>query len=189
MKVSQKVDELQLVELTRIKESAFKPLFYLSNRHLQTILANIVHPSFPELTKQRLELDDGDFIDLLWSKTRAPQTLLILHGLEGSIHSAYAKRMLNYCNNHQIAAIFMHFRGCSGEPNRLLRGYHSGETDDLRRVIDHLKSNVSPISPCSVIRSAATRRLNIWARQKPTRPFVVQPRSRYHYGLISAPTP
>ncbi len=141
MKANEKAPEIQSLELTRIKKSAFKPLCYLTNRHLQTILANIVHPAVPAVTKQRLELEDGDFIDLLWSETRAPQTLLILHGLEGSIHSAYAKRILNYCNSQKIAAVFMHFRGCSGEPNRQLRGYHSGETSDLRRVIEHLKSN------------------------------------------------
>jgi len=141
VKASQKVQEIQSIGLTRIKKSAFIPLSYLSNRHLQTILANIIHPPFPTVNRQRLELDDGDFIDLLWSETRAPQTLLILHGLEGSIHSAYAKRILNYCNDQKVAAVFMHFRGCSGEPNRQLRGYHSGETSDLRRVIEHLKSS------------------------------------------------
>jgi len=141
MQASQKSQKIQSVESGRIKKSNFKPLFYLGNRHLQTILSNIVHPPFPKVNKQRLELEDGDFIDLLWSEARAPQTLLILHGLEGSVHSAYAKRILNYCNQHQIAAILMHFRGCGGEPNRLLRGYHSGETGDLRRVIEHLKSS------------------------------------------------
>jgi predicted alpha/beta-fold hydrolase len=141
VKANEKAREIQSVELIRIKKSTFRPLYFLSNRHLQTILANVVHPSFPSVTKQRLELDDGDFIDLLWSESRAPQTLLILHGLEGSIHSAYAKRILNYCNHAKIAAVFMHFRGCGGEQNRQLRGYHSGETGDLRRVIEHLKSN------------------------------------------------
>ncbi len=141
MQASQNSQKIQSVESGRIKKSGFKPLFYLSNRHLQTILSNVIHPPFPRVSKQRLELEDGDFIDLLWSEIRAPQTLLILHGLEGSIHSAYAKRILNYCNRHQIAAILMHFRGCGDEPNRLLRGYHSGETGDLRRVIDHLKSD------------------------------------------------
>jgi predicted alpha/beta-fold hydrolase len=67
--------------------------------------------------------------------------MLIMHGHDGSIRSAYAKRILNYCNHHKIAAVLMHFRGCSGEPNRQLRGYHSGETDDLRLVIDYLKSS------------------------------------------------
>jgi len=141
MQASQKSQKIQSVESNRIQKSTFKPLFYLSNPHLQTILSNIVHPPFPTVTAQRLELEDGDFLDLLWSETRAPQTLLILHGLEGSIRSAYAKRILNYCNRHKIAAILMHFRGCGGEPNRLLRGYHSGETGDLRFVIEHLKSS------------------------------------------------
>jgi predicted alpha/beta-fold hydrolase len=123
-----------------INKSTFRPALFMRNRHLQTILPNIIHPQHPKLEKQRLELEDGDFIDLLWSQTRSPQTLLILHGLEGSVHSSYAQRMLNYCNQHEIAAVFMHARGCSDEPNRLLRSYHSGETCDLNQVIRHLKS-------------------------------------------------
>ncbi len=122
-------------------EIAFKPLRYLKNRHLQTILPSVIQPAFPSVEKERIELEDGDFIDLLWTRFRSPQTLLVLHGLEGSGHSAYAKRILNYCNAQQIAAVLMHFRGCSGEPNRLLRSYHSGETGDLQRVINHLKGN------------------------------------------------
>lgn len=124
-----------------INSTAFKPVWYLRNRHLQTIVPNIIHPPLPLLEKQRVELSDGDFIDLLWTQTRSPKTLLIMHGLEGSLRSPYARRILNYCHRHQIAAVFMHFRGCSGEPNRHLRSYHSGETGDLRQIIRHLKLN------------------------------------------------
>jgi hypothetical protein len=46
---------------------------------------------------------------------------------------------MNYCNQQNIAAVLMHFRGCSGEANRLLRSYHSGDTGDLQEVISHLK--------------------------------------------------
>ncbi|MGK0398192.1 MAG: putative alpha/beta-fold hydrolase [Gammaproteobacteria bacterium] len=123
-----------------IKQSTFRPASFLSNRHLQTILPNLIHPKHPKLHRERLELDDDDFIDLDWSQTRSPQTLLILHGLEGSVNSSYAQRMLNYCNHNQIAAVFMHLRGCSGEQNRLLQSYHSGETGDLNQVIEYLKN-------------------------------------------------
>ena len=123
-----------------INSSAFKPACYLRNRHLQTILPNILRPPLPLVDRERVELEDGDFVDLLWTPTRSQKALLILHGLEGSIHSPYARRILNYCNQHQIPAVFMLFRGCSGEPNRLLRSYHSGETNDLRQIIEHLKT-------------------------------------------------
>ncbi len=78
MKASQKTDEIQSSKLTSVKKFTFKPLRYLKNRHLQTILPNFIHPAIPTLEKQRVELDDGDSIDLLWNNVRGPQTLLIL---------------------------------------------------------------------------------------------------------------
>ncbi|MFT5502443.1 MAG: putative alpha/beta-fold hydrolase [Gammaproteobacteria bacterium] len=122
-----------------IIQSPFKAAALMSNRHLQTILPNIVHPPFPVCRPERLELEDGDFIDLLHGQHQTDTPVLILHGLEGSIHSAYAKRVMNFCNLSGIGAVFMHHRNCSEEPNRLLRSYHSGATDDLKRVLTHLK--------------------------------------------------
>ncbi|MFP3949211.1 MAG: YheT family hydrolase, partial [Longimicrobiales bacterium] len=37
-----------------------------------------------------------------------------------------------------IRPVGMNFRGCSGEPNRTVRFYHSGETGDIRHVLDEL---------------------------------------------------
>ena len=122
------------------RRSDFQPPWYLKQRHLQTILPNIIPPVLPSYQQERLELDDGDFIDLLWGPFRSNRTLLVLHGLEGSIQSAYARRIFNYFNALKVALVFMHFRGCSGEANRLLRSYHSGETRDLQRVIKHLQT-------------------------------------------------
>jgi predicted alpha/beta-fold hydrolase len=36
--------------------------------------------------------------------------------------------------------LLWNMRGCGREPNRLPSWYHSGKTDDLRRVVDHAKS-------------------------------------------------
>ncbi len=40
--------------------------------------------------------------------------------------------------NCGFETVLMNFRGCSGEPNRLARGYHSGETGDLGTVLELL---------------------------------------------------
>ena len=126
-----------------IQKSAFKPLWYLKNPHLQTLLANLIHPPLPDVSYETVHLPDGDSLDIARGSARGKQTVLILHGLEGSLRSAYAQRMMNRLNQLQIPAVFMFFRGCNGKPNQALRSYHSGETDDLRCVIEHLKQTGS----------------------------------------------
>lgn len=113
--------------------SSFKPAWWLPNSHLQTIWPAVCRRS-PKISleRERVELPDGDFIDLDWLRGDGKTPLiLILHGLEGSIESHYAKGMLLTLAKQGWRGVFMHFRGCSGEPNRLPIGYHSGETGDL----------------------------------------------------------
>ncbi len=126
-----------------IQKSRFKPLWYLKNPHAQTLLANLIHPSLPQVRYETLPLADGDSLDLACGSAEGENTVLILHGLEGSLKSAYAQRMMNALNARGIPAVFMFFRGCNGRPNKALRSYHSGETDDLRQVIQHLKARGS----------------------------------------------
>ena len=91
------------------------------------------------LKRERFELPDGDFVDLDWADNNAGSPIvLILHGLEGSVNSSYAKGMLRAIQEQGWRGVFMHFRGCSGEPNRLPRLYHSGETTDVAAVMQEL---------------------------------------------------
>jgi predicted alpha/beta-fold hydrolase len=46
--------------------------------------------------------------------------------------------MARAMNRMHCDAAALNFRGCSGEPNRRLRLYHSGDSDDLRAAIDHI---------------------------------------------------
>lgn len=126
-----------------IKKSSFKPLWYLRSAHAQTILANILHPTPPQVSFETVELPDGDSLRLARGAAQGPDTVVVLHGLEGSLKSAYAQRLMNYLNAAEIPAVFMYFRGCDGNPNRMLHSYHSGETGDLAAVIDHLKQTGS----------------------------------------------
>jgi predicted alpha/beta-fold hydrolase len=59
----------------------------------------------------------------------------VLHGLEGSCRSHYVRGLLTLARAAGWRAVALNFRSCSGEPNRLPRFYHSGDTDDLDAVV------------------------------------------------------
>lgn len=119
--------------------NTFKPAWWLRNPHLQTLWAALLRPKIKlSVRSERLELSDGDFLDLAWVGQGSGPRVLILHGLNGSLDSPYARGILQAINNRGWRGVFMHFRGCSGEPNRLAQSYHSGETRDLQAVITEL---------------------------------------------------
>jgi len=124
-----------------LTESQFKPAWWAKNRHMQTIWGAIFRlaPKKPAMQRKRLDLADGDFIDVdLFAVANAP-TVLLLHGLEGSVDSHYMRGIVNALIQAGKQVAVMHFRGCSGESNRLLRSYHSGVSDDLQSVLLLLK--------------------------------------------------
>ncbi|MCA1672896.1 MAG: alpha/beta fold hydrolase, partial [Actinobacteria bacterium] len=125
----------------RHSPATFRPAWWLPGPHAQTIWAALyrVHPFVP-LRPERLELSDGDFMDLGWTPEPGRGLVVVLHGLEGSAHSAYTLATLAAVRRHGWQGVVMHFRGCSGMPNRLPRSYHSGETEDLRFLIDTLRA-------------------------------------------------
>ena len=63
---------------------------------------------------------------------------MLFHGLEGSSQSHYSRSIMRDSADRGWRGMVAHFRGCSGEANRLPRAYHSGDSDEgdwiLRRV-------------------------------------------------------
>lgn len=126
----------------------FSPPWWAKNPHIQTILPVLTKVDGPALTRQRLELDDGDFIDVdFLGEPKANQAIVVLvHGLEGSADSHYIRRLLNRLASMQVCAVVHHHRSCSGVSNRLARSYHSGDTQDLQATLSMLKQHY-PTSP------------------------------------------
>jgi len=62
---------------------------------------------------------------------------VISHGLEGDSDRTYVKGMVRALNMYGWDCLAWNFRGCSGQPNRRLKSYHSGSFDDLTLVIEH----------------------------------------------------
>ncbi len=100
--------------------------------------------------RERLELPDGDFLDLDWSGDSSGPLAVVLHGLEGSSRSHYVAGIMHALRLHGWRSVLLHFRGCSGTPNRLARGYHAGETGDLDYVVRLLRQR-EPATPIAVI--------------------------------------
>ena len=121
--------------------SRFKPAWWLPGPHLQTIWPPLFR-RLPDIAlyRERLELPDGDFIDLDWTvpATRSGPIAFILHGLEGSSQSHYAVGILIALQKAGLQGLVINFRGCSGESNRFLKSYHAGETQDIQYTVEQL---------------------------------------------------
>ena len=122
---------------------------WLPGGHLQTI-----YPPFfarrPRVgyRRERWDTPDGDFIDLDWldqdrrstPEESGPVPLVALfHGLEGSSNSHYAAALMGELRDAGWEGVVVHFRGCSGEPNRLRRAYHSGDSAEIDWVLRRLR--------------------------------------------------
>ncbi len=155
--------------------TAFEPPPWARNPHIQTLLGAVVdrRGDLP-LIRERMSLADGDFLDLDWLSgiPREGPILLILHGLEGSSRSPYIKRLLRACAEAGWPAVVVHFRGCSGEPNRRERSYHGGETGDLQQVVDLLTARYGP-ALCAVGYSLGGSVLLKWLGERGARADVV----------------
>ncbi|HSD70893.1 MAG TPA: hydrolase [Woeseiaceae bacterium] len=132
----------------RIITSEFRPAAWLRNRHAQTIYPSlpIARSPRPALTRQTLELPDGDVTVVDWLADAPEMTddtplLIVLHGLESSAESTYARQLLQAAKDHGWHAAVLHFRDCGDYRNRLPRRYHAGETNDLRYFLGKLRAD------------------------------------------------
>ena len=93
------------------------------------------------LTPERIETPDGDFLDVEWMPETGPETplVLLLHGLEGHTRKGYMVQTCLALADRRMRAVGLNFRGCSGEVNRAIRFYHSGETGDVGFIIALLR--------------------------------------------------
>jgi len=120
----------------------FRAAPWLPGPHGQTIAGRLLRrPAMPRFERVRLDTPDGDFVDLDFPPSPGPDAplVLLLHGLEGSARRGYAILTYHELAKRGIASVGLNFRSCSGEPNRLPRFYHSGDTDDIRYVLDYLE--------------------------------------------------
>ena len=106
--------------------------------------------------RERWDTPDGDFIDLDWmdedqgsgrakrgaedrGTANSKPLVALFHGLEGSSNSHYAAALMTALRANGWRGVVAHFRGCSGEMNRLRRAYHSGDSAEIDWILRRLK--------------------------------------------------
>jgi predicted alpha/beta-fold hydrolase len=127
---------------------------WLPGGHLQTIVAAKVVPTAGvNYRRERWETPDGDFVDLDFALPEPPHAdgaapiMVLFHGLEGSSRSHYARVLMHAAAVRGWRGVVVHFRGCSGEANRLPRAYHSGDSDEGDWILRRMRArwSVAPL--------------------------------------------
>ena len=127
-----------------LSASPYRSPWWLCGGHMQTIYPALLPAPRVQFARARWETPDGDFVDVDWAgNADAARLLVLFHGLEGSSGSHYARSLAAHATALGWACAVPHFRGCSGEPNRLPRAYHSGDSERDRLVVAQVRRAVS----------------------------------------------
>ena len=122
----------------------YRPAWFVPGRHLRTLWGKFMRRR-PQVatTVERWTTPDDDvlLVHRLHGSPDRPR-LVLLHGLEGSPNSHYARGLLARAQALGWSAAAIVFRTCGGEMNRTRRFYHSGETSDLDLVVRRLTSEL-----------------------------------------------
>jgi len=134
------------------------PVPYQAPRWLRGGHAQTIYPALflcgerPRYRRERWETPDGDFIDLdfLEGGPAAAPCVALFHGLEGGSSSHYALALMRTLAHAGWNGVVVHFRGCSGEANRLPRAYHSGDAPEVGWILARLAQSHRPLYAAGV---------------------------------------
>ena len=91
----------------------------------------------PKYRREILDLPDHDIIAADWVDGEAKTPLVVLiHGMEGSSHSRYARLIMNECVKRGWQGVVLHMRSCGGLINKRKQFYHAGFYDDIKYFVD-----------------------------------------------------
>lgn len=132
-----------------VAHSTYRPPVWLRNGHALTLWAVLCRkkPFLPSnMIRERLVTPDNDFVDVDFtpgtpkSSDGGTRAVVLSHGLEGHSRRRYMLGMSAAFVAAGWDVFARNLRACSGEINCTPRMYHSGETDDLHLVMNHVLS-------------------------------------------------
>lgn len=127
-------------EIGTLQPSTYRAPAWLRGGHAQTIYPFLLRRPEVKFRRERCATPDGDFVDFDWIDGPQSAPLCVLfHGLEGNSQSHYARAFAQAVVARVWRGVIPHFRGCSGEPNRLPRAYHSGDAEEIGWMLSRIK--------------------------------------------------
>ena len=128
-------------------QSTFTPRRFLRNAHLQTLAGNFLprNAVLPPAQHELIEVDparDGIPCSRVlchshWQPDAAAETVLLVHGLEGSSDSQYVRGNAARFYATGWNVVRMNMRNCGGTERECPTLYHSGLSDDVLAVMRH----------------------------------------------------
>ena len=112
--------------------------WHLFNAHLEAAVPYLTRKIYRvKYERERLELDDGDFLDLDWIKSGKEKLMIFSHGIEGNTRDYFVEQGMMFFSQREWDVLGWNYRSCSKEMNRLPQLYHQGNIEDLHAVINH----------------------------------------------------
>lgn len=113
--------------------------------HISTIIPFFVRGHANSYERHRFETLDHDFFEVDVLTAGHQRAFVLLHGLEGSSSSGYISATAHQLHTEGWDVHCLHFRGCSGVPNRLFASYHSGFTQDLAQYMAYICTHYTAV--------------------------------------------
>ena len=119
----------------------FQAPWWLPGAHLQTTYPHVfrkINP--PSWFRERIEMKDGDFVDVDTRIVPGSPVVVLIHGLEGSSSSTYVAGAARYFVEKGWGVAALNLRSCGGCINRSVSYYHSGFTKDLLSLVHAIRA-------------------------------------------------
>jgi len=142
------VDAAPQIDVSTRPVPPYRSPAWLAGGHMQTIWPYLLRRPVVAVRRERVGTPDGDFWDFDWAPPADAQAgaplVVLLHGLEGNSDSHYARALLVALAARGWHGVVPHFRGCSGEANRMPRAYHSGDHEEVHAMLAAVRARVAP---------------------------------------------
>lgn len=116
----------------------YTPSILFKNSHINTIFPTLFRRVNINYEREKIFLENEDFLNFDWIKNGKSKIIILCHGLEGSSNSHYIKGFARYFSEREWDVLALNYRGCNKEINASPFYYVSGKGDEIEVALNYL---------------------------------------------------